>query len=346
MQKFSVIVPVYNVEDYLEECVSSVIQQTYKGYELLLLDDGSTDKSGTICDQLARRYPEKIIVIHKENQGPLATRILGIQHASGDIIVFLDSDDGLRKDALEMLACCFQTENCDMVLFDAGICVSYSSRQITHFLDANRVFEKNTKKILYQKLIAYQIPNSVCLKAIKKNRTNFPGYFSDFIDVKHGEDLMMSACFLNNCQKVVYLDEGLYFYRNRQGSAIHSFNIKRTECLKVVHTEMEKFIDIWEMPELKPLHNARKVKGWVDTVILLMDNKHSISTLEYQEYLKSMAQDDYFCYAYTAMDASYLPNAHRIMANLLYKEHYAVLAVLVGIKRLRKHFNKFFGTNK
>lgn len=328
MRKISVIVPVYNVEVYLEECISSILQQTYKEFELILLDDGSTDKSGIICDRFAQKNPEKIVVIHKENRGPLPTRICGIEHASGEIVVFLDSDDCMRKDALAQLAECFQTENCDMVLYDAGLCPDFSSRQISHPLENRRFFEKETKKELYQKLITYQIPNSVCLKAIKKDCTNLPKYFSRFVDVKHGEDLLMSACFLTNCQKIVYLNEKLYYYRNRPGSAIHSFDSKRKESIKVVHTELEKYVDDWGMPELKPLHNTRKVKGWVDTLLLLMQNRNSMKPKEFRRNLQSMAEDSYFREAYADMDRSRLNQRYSILAFCLIKKQYLLLYTL------------------
>ena len=318
MNKISVIVPVYNVEAYLEECILSILRQTYREFELVLLDDGSTDKSGLICDQYAQRYPENIVVIHQENQGPLPTRIHGIKHAGGEIIVFLDSDDCLRKDALELLAECFQKESCDMVLFDAGVCPDYTSRQITHSFDGDCVFEKETKRALYQKLISYQIPNSVCLKAIRKDCAGLPECFSQFISVRHGEDLLMSAYFLTHCQKVVYLNKGLYYYRDRPGSAVNSFDSKRKDSVKAVHLELEKCIDVWGMPELRPLHNARKVTGWIDNLMLLLRNKKTMDANEYKEQLNDMAKDSYFRTAHENMDKSCVSLKHRLFAGLLY----------------------------
>lgn len=333
--KISVIIPVYNVEKYLSDCIDSVLQQTYKNFEVILVDDGSTDGSGSICDEFAQRNPQKIVVTHRKNQGPLLSRICGIEYARGDVIVFLDSDDCLNIDALVQLAECFQRENCDMVLFDAGICPDYSSRQITHALSGTCVFERNTKKDLYKKLIMHQIPGSVCLKAIKRDCTILPVYFSDFADVKHGEDLLMSAYFLTNCRKVVYLNKGLYYYRNRPESAIHSFDIKRKDSVKTVHTELEKCIDLWEMPELKPLHNARKVKGWADNLLLLLRNRDRMDLEDYKVQIASMAEDPYFIYAYQNMESNCLAFYYRIIAFCLWKKWYVILTLLgVGEKPL------------
>ena len=91
-EKISVIVPVYNVEAYLERCVESILKQTYSNLEILLVNDGSTDKSGELCDQLALR-DQRIRVIHKENGGLSDARNRGIDEASSDLIGFIDSDD-------------------------------------------------------------------------------------------------------------------------------------------------------------------------------------------------------------------------------------------------------------
>ena len=100
--RFSVIVPVYNVEDYLETCVASVIAQTCRDYEIILVDDGSTDHSAAMCDQLARQHHCR--VIHQKNGGLGAARNTGIEAAQGDYLFFLDSDDFISPDTLQGLS--------------------------------------------------------------------------------------------------------------------------------------------------------------------------------------------------------------------------------------------------
>ena len=98
--RISVVLPIYNVQNYLEQCVQSLIEQTYKDIEILLVDDGSTDKSGEICDKLATK-DDRITVFHKENGGTHTARNLGIQKASGEYVMFLDPDDWLDTDTFE-----------------------------------------------------------------------------------------------------------------------------------------------------------------------------------------------------------------------------------------------------
>lgn len=100
--KISVIVPVFNVENYLEKCVKSIIEQTYKNLEVILVDDGSTDKSGFLCDEL-KKQDYRIKVIHKTNGGLSDARNAGIQVSTGKYLSFIDSDDYLERTALEQM---------------------------------------------------------------------------------------------------------------------------------------------------------------------------------------------------------------------------------------------------
>lgn len=102
MELISVIVPVYNVEKYLERCVESILNQTYTDLEIILIDDGSTDKSGEICDELQKKDP-RIIILHKENGGQASARNIGLEICKGSWVCFIDSDDFIKEDYVEEL---------------------------------------------------------------------------------------------------------------------------------------------------------------------------------------------------------------------------------------------------
>ena len=115
---FSIIIPVYNVKDYLEKCVESVLSQNLDDSEIILVDDGSTDgESGQICDRFAVRYPELIRVIHQENGGLGAARNTGIERAVGRYLLFLDSDDYLLPGLLERMRELLAAKACDIIDF-------------------------------------------------------------------------------------------------------------------------------------------------------------------------------------------------------------------------------------
>ena len=331
--KVSVIVPVFNVEDFLRDCITSVLNQSYKNFELVLVDDGSTDGSDLICDEYCEMYSEYVRIFHISNGGPLRARLIGVSESMGDVLIFLDADDCLKNNALSEIVSCFETNDCDMVLYNAGRCERFFSLSIVHSLKDGQIFERDNKYELYKKIIQGHVPNSVCLKAIRRECAHFPEYFMDFT-MRHGEDLLLSANFITNCDKIVYLGKGLYYYRDRPGSAIHSFNMKRKESIKLVHTELDKYINQWGLSELKSLHDARKVRGWMDNLKLLLKNKQYMEKNEFRKEMVDMSTDPYFVDAYHNMDASTLSVPDRFLAYFLYKRRYGVVFLMYFGKRV------------
>lgn len=118
--KVSIVIPVYNVERQLKRCVDSVINQTYKNVEIILVDDGSTDDSGELCDQL-EHIDDRIIVIHQENKGLSGARNSGMKNVTGDYVYFLDSDDYIEFDAIERLAERAISTNADIIIGNYSI---------------------------------------------------------------------------------------------------------------------------------------------------------------------------------------------------------------------------------
>ena len=116
MKNISVVVPVYNVEKYVETCIQSILDQTYTDFELILVDDGATDTSGTICDNFAAK-DNRIIVIHKKNGGLSDARNTGIQQASGKYLIFVDSDDFIEKNTLQDTFLLAEQHQADVVVF-------------------------------------------------------------------------------------------------------------------------------------------------------------------------------------------------------------------------------------
>ena len=118
--KISVVIPVYNVEKYLQECVNSVLRQTYTDFEVILVDDGSTDSGGRICDDYAQKDP-RVRVIHQANGGLSVARNTGLRAAQGKYVYFLDSDDYIEDHTLEALIFLAEKESADIVFFDGYV---------------------------------------------------------------------------------------------------------------------------------------------------------------------------------------------------------------------------------
>ena len=141
MGKVSVIVPVYNVELYIDRCIQSIIQQTYKNLEIILVDDGSTDNCGKICDEYALK-DERIKVIHSENRGVGVARNIGLDCSTGEYLAFVDSDDCMEMTLVEDCVCFSKDKDADIVIFDWYV-EQFGNKSIRKN-DANYVTDRKT----------------------------------------------------------------------------------------------------------------------------------------------------------------------------------------------------------
>lgn len=234
--KFSVLVPVYNVELYVSECIESVLNQTYQNFELILVDDGSPDQSGEICDEYAKK-DARIRVFHKENGGLIHTRRFAIEKALGNWYVFLDSDDTLQPNALETIYNKILQYGCDLVIY--GWQRFCGDTVLDDTATGRPDFVFSDKRMLYKTIFFDQQYNSLCRKAVKANL--FVGQdYSKFYKIKYGEDLLQSIELLNNANKVLMIDDLLYCYRANPESMTHT--IDYSEC-KVDFTIRETILE-------------------------------------------------------------------------------------------------------
>ena len=218
-EKISVIVPVYNVEAYLERCVESILQQTYAHFELILINDGSTDSSGQICDHLASQY-ENIKVYHIENAGVSNARNMGIQLATGSWVTFIDSDDFVTQDYLATLASAVERVNVGFAIaplhhIKNGIVTDIPSHSGKTELWST---EETMKELLMTTRTSF-FPVAKLFKrdllADEKFNTNY----------HLAEDaLFLTELLLKTRCSCVFIDKPVYYYDHREGSATTSVN--------------------------------------------------------------------------------------------------------------------------
>ncbi len=225
--KFSVIMPVFNVEKYIRKSVDSVLKQTYQNIEVLLVDDGSTDNCPKICDDYAE-LDSRVRVIHKKNGGLSDARNFGIDAASGDYVVFLDSDDYWSSDtALEKAARKLEMEKSDVMLFFFKYLFEDENNRITEY---NSEFEKieinmESKKTQLTDLIKNNIYiSSAWAKIIK--RQLFKDNDLYFVKGVYSEDIEWSARLMMYASSFSVLNESFYIYIQRGTSIAHSLRRK------------------------------------------------------------------------------------------------------------------------
>lgn len=230
--KISIIVPVYKVEKYLPECIDSILAQTYTDFELLLIDDGSPDNSGQICDEYASRDP-RIRVFHKENGGVSSARNFGIERAKGEWITFVDGDDYLKRNYLDAFR--FNKEKADLYLqgyinlingeIESGS--SFSENYTTENL--LKVFIEGEKK----KLLNSPVCKIFSTAIIRQNNIQFDH------NTSYGEDHIFVLDYINHCSSaLVAIDQG-YIYNHHENS-LTTRNIPYKEILYYSNTIREK----------------------------------------------------------------------------------------------------------
>lgn len=211
----SVIVPVYNVEKYLHRCIDSILKQTYSELEIILVDDGSTDSSGIICDQY-KEIDERIIVVHQKNGGLSCARNTGLSIASGEYIGFVDSDDWLAENMYANLLYACTTSSADMAA--CKMIEVYSEEEIppTDNVDHICLSQYEAIKAQIEKNDDIDINVSVCCKLFRKDIIKN----LLFQNGVHYEDIMFSIVVLSRIDKCAYIASGLYFYRQNRDESI------------------------------------------------------------------------------------------------------------------------------
>ncbi len=237
--KFSVLVPVYNVELYVTECIESVMNQTYQNFELILVDDGSHDKSGDICEEYAKK-DTRIRVFHKENGGLIHTRRFAIENALGNWYVFLDSDDTLQPNALETIYNKIVQYGCDLVIYGWQRFCGDTVLDDTATGKTDFVFPD--KRSLYKTVFFDQQYNSLCRKAVKADLFTGQDY-SKFYEIKYGEDLLQSVELLNQADKVLLIDDSLYRYRVNSESMTHTIDYSKCKVDFTVRETILHFLE-------------------------------------------------------------------------------------------------------
>ena len=204
MPKISIIVPVYKAETYLHKCIDSILLQTFTDYEVILIDDGSPDNSGQICDNYANK-DSRIKVIHKKNEGVSKARQKGLDNSHGDYIIHADPDDWIEATMLEDLYSKAIETDADMVLCDYYENIGDSQKYIT------QKPTKETPECVLEGLLMQQLHGSCCNKLVKricfhKYKICFPNNFN------LGEDLYVNAILCSKIQNIKYLPKAYYHY--------------------------------------------------------------------------------------------------------------------------------------
>lgn len=294
--KVSVIIPVYNVIQFLEKAVNSIIEQNYSNIEIILVDDGSTDGSDILCDLLAEKE-KRVKVIHSINGGPSKARNKGLDIADGKYIYFMDSDDYLKPDLFRTVIPLLE-QGYDMAVFNyrkvdvEGNVLSYS-----HFQSGRFEFHtvNDRVKFMLEKVFKYQIGwelwNRFFVRdIIEKNHIRFA-------DENYAEDLYFFLCYLCCIEKIYCTEQVYYNYLIRQSSLMNLSKKKPSENLNKVNNlslELKKFLETSDLhEELKRFYPIIHYNFLKHHINALYDENWSLNDI--YRYIKMGMENSDFC---------------------------------------------------
>lgn len=279
MIQLSIIIPIYNVSNYLKRCLDSVYSQIEENWEVILVDDGSTDNSGAICDEYKLNYPQTI-VIHKENGGLSDARNAGIKVATGEFIYFIDSDDWLVSNAISTLLDFALENRCEVVqggfYYTYDDYLLYDNRKIsidqTHFI-------LNRKDAMTELIKNEYIKNFAWGKLYKSSLVK--KYL--FPKGKYFEDSYWQHLIVNEINNYGVIPTPLYYYRQRESSISGQFNFKSLDLLKGYEDRLNFISNYY--PQLIDL---MAIQLWNISASMLLASKgteYNAMFIDYWEYL-------------------------------------------------------------
>lgn len=349
---FSIVVPVYNVEKYLKQCVDSILNQTFTDFELILVDDGSSDDSPNICDEYKKK-DDRIKVIHQKNSGQVVARKTGLVLAKGDYVQFVDSDDWLELNALEVVAKNIKENNADIVTFDAYFCYNYKKSKVGQSVKAGVYNKKQLKEKIYPKMIYsgnffyFGIYAAMWNKVFRRSLL-FPNMINVDPRLKIGEDGVTTFATFLDAEKIVVL-EGvhLYNYRDNNSSITRSYCANQFDNAKLLIETLRKI-------------NKQKNVYNLDTQIdyYYMYNIYSIFVEEFYYKYKKKISDKVKYLAKIASDKEVIFIANKMVfkkSDSVYKKFFNYLSlkkisllifysfVLAMKKRLKIFIKKILG---
>lgn len=276
--KISIIVPVYNVEQYLPRCIDCIINQSFADFELLLIDDGSKDKSGAICDEYADK-DDRIRVFHKENGGVSSARNLGLENARGEWLSFIDGDDEITEGYFNIRQ---EHEGVDVII--KPYCVENADGRVTCHNNELSILTGRDKIFRY----FVQKRNNALWDKIIKRKTVGTQRFNTNVSI--GEDFLFFLSVLPNVNSIAFDDTGSYRYFLRQGSAMQSVDIKRR--IEILWQNIDNVRNLTNTDDLRLLQKGIVYKSYVLLLYRLRDELDDNGRLKLKTLLKEMKYSD------------------------------------------------------
>ncbi len=341
--EFSILMPVYQAQELMSESVDSVLAQSFGDFELLLANDGSTDRSPAICDEYAMQNPGKVRVLHLEHRGLIGARRSAIKAAEGEFIIWLDADDLLEPGTLEALHKMRETAgDPDMIIYEFTAFYDDGrpdDRRPPLFPDQTLFEGEAAKKELYELMIRGSALNSIWTKAVRRELfQSDPTDYEPYMANPFGEDAIQSLYPLTKAGRILYTSSSFCRYRIRHTSIMHDFDKasldKRYNLGKIEF--FKPFMKEWGLldEEHLKLLQASTYRGVLDGILYFM-REENYDQKAVRDYAVDFARKHPDIKTYSRMKS--LPARERMLFFLFGNGQFSVMRSVDKLRKLVKH---------
>ena len=290
----SVIVPIYNQEKYVAECLSSLFSQATERVEFILIDDGSTDRSAAICEAHVAKSGANARLLRQTNHGLLKTRVIGLQQTTGEYVLFVDSDDCLLDGALQTLIRVLDERGPDVVLFNATNDKNGKAPLFAYPFGDGAAFSGADKYPLYRLLCGTDKLNNIWAKCVRRALFDDDKLYQDIEGISNGEDLYQSLVLIDRAENVLFLDRVLYYYRVTNANMSRSYNPRHFASEKKVCARRLRYAEKWSRNGVELVADANV---WICKIMRDVTRKLFVSSLPWPEIaaeLRRLRGDDFY----------------------------------------------------
>ena len=311
---FSVLIPVYNAEEYITETVQSVLKQSEQDFEIVLLDDGSKDNSREICRQLCNKDASKIRFYYQKNSGVLFARRKLAELSKGDYLLFVDSDDLLEKNALSVIRDTIKESNADLVIYDLMKLSDKGNERYTLGFENGSVFKNESKQQILRQSFLTKCIHSMCQKAIRRDCFDFEANYDDVKNMRIAEDIYQSMPIMDKAETIAYIKEPLYIYCKNHGGATSSVKLNDIKWDYKLYDRQNEYIkkckisdeDIQTISE----NRMRRILGFL-SVYAKQNNDSSYK--QFKEYARSIKNNKYYMEAKEKASINNLQKIYKLL---------------------------------
>ena len=335
---FSIIIPVYNSEQYLNECLESIFVQTCDDFELILVDDASKDKSCIICDEWEERYPGKVKVIHQENTGVYIAKRNGIKASKGRFIYVMDNDDLIVSNIFfECVKKKIEEFDCDLVVFNATDNFETGHLLCNFSYKDNELFEGEKLSAIYDDFLRTKNLHHIWMMVFNRKLFDWDyTYLEDFRMLRDGPMLILPI--ISSAKKILYLNNTFYYWRvqNQSSASKHYDVVNFYRSISCLHKRVIEYAKKWKYKSVKTESLIRS--SYVMDICIAAIKTRSIlplNSLSRIEFIRMLSHDKMFRNEYTTENLEFY---RKIIAFFLYHKQYWFinsLSSMVGLIKKR-----------